>query len=417
MNILTFDQFLNEGSYTERNIPSKFYVCINLKADTYQQLADGILPGIEGISGSKENFGHWLHYRDAMLVMDAKGLLALNKLSRVMYDNPDYIVSDNLKHIARLFNQRDKDGATYTLVRKIVELVRKKRNFNDSYNRIAYHIGFDDGHKISEYVQKVRINGVKDIVSAICKVIDQKAYGEPFEWDKASVQELVVEAITALGKSYKYEQEWLVKDRTLRIPEGSMLYVAKDTEGTTEQTDKLMNSGLQRLFRIVRFDRRSVEKHGNKVQWKRFEQEREEIAQQFDKSGTEQQLESIKNEFCTQAIEQYMTYLSDPRFELPVMMHTRIRKFVTAYVEEKMINVPYAELRYVDGWSLNEAVQKQTLAWLNQMDFVNYIEPAERAFYDGEEALPDMAKRLYEQTRKLWHTLNANDMPGFYNPW
>lgn len=417
MNILSFDQFLNEGSYTEQNTPSKFYVCISLKPETYQQLAAGVLPGIAGISGSKENFGHWLHYRDAMLVMDAKTLLVDNKLSRVMYDNPDYIVSDNLKHIARLFNQRDKDGATVTLVRKVVEIIRRKRNFNDSYNRIAYHIGFDDGYKIVDYMKNVRINGVKDIVSAVIKVIDKKAYGDPFEWDRDAIKEVVIEAIKDLGTSYKYEQEWLVKDRTLRIPDGSMLYIAKDGDGLADYTSKIEETGLQSRYRILRFDRRSVEKHGNKVQWKRFDQERIEIAQRHDLSGTKKQLDEIKNDFFTQAIEGYMTYISNPRFELPVMMTTRIRKFVTAYIEEKLIAIPYAELRDVSGWSLNEKVKKQTLAWLDSMDLTNYIEPAERAFYDGEEALPDMAKSLYEKTRKLWHTISANDMPGFYNPW
>jgi len=61
------------------------------------QLKTGKIKGLKGISSSSDiQFDFLGVARDAMLQMDSTKLLELNNITRIMYDNPHYLVSKNL---------------------------------------------------------------------------------------------------------------------------------------------------------------------------------------------------------------------------------------------------------------------------------------------------------------------------------
>ena len=106
--------------------PKKFYVVIPF-SDEYGKkemadLSNGVLDGVLGISEKHEIIMQWYGIgRDAILVMDADKLTKINKLSRVQYDNPEYLVSNGMAALYRIFDKkRDKSGS-YGLAGNLID--------------------------------------------------------------------------------------------------------------------------------------------------------------------------------------------------------------------------------------------------------------------------------------------------------
>lgn len=84
-----------EMSYGEADIPKFFYLCCNLN----QELINGVMHNLQGISASPQISRFW---RQCFLQMPANEVMRVNKLSRVMYGNPDYMVSKDLRAMHRV---------------------------------------------------------------------------------------------------------------------------------------------------------------------------------------------------------------------------------------------------------------------------------------------------------------------------
>ncbi len=94
--ISTFRDFVyfTEGSFTEEDVPKFFYVGIYFSEDLVKPKsytpkgAVCTLVGVEGVSSS--NLGIW---HGASLKMPGQAVVRLNKISKHMYDNPNYLAS------------------------------------------------------------------------------------------------------------------------------------------------------------------------------------------------------------------------------------------------------------------------------------------------------------------------------------
>lgn len=119
----------------DRRDPKKFYVVIPF-SDDYgkKELADlsrGVLDGVQGISEKSEIILQWHGMaRDAVLVMDAKELVKLNQLSRVQYTNPEYLASDGMAALYRIFDKKKDEsyGIAGNLVDYLTIASSPKRN-------------------------------------------------------------------------------------------------------------------------------------------------------------------------------------------------------------------------------------------------------------------------------------------------
>lgn len=93
-----------------RKIPKRFYVVMPFGDDyaekAMKDLSSGVLHGVVGISDKAEIIMQWYGMaRDAILAMDGPSLVKLNKLSRVQYENPDYMVSNGMLALYRLMDK------------------------------------------------------------------------------------------------------------------------------------------------------------------------------------------------------------------------------------------------------------------------------------------------------------------------
>ena len=99
------------ASDKSRVVPKKFFVVMPFGSDDYsakptKDIAAGVLDGVRGISDKAEIIMQWYGMsRDAILAMDGPELVRLNNLSRIQYDNPDYLVSNGMAALYRIFNK------------------------------------------------------------------------------------------------------------------------------------------------------------------------------------------------------------------------------------------------------------------------------------------------------------------------
>ena len=239
---------LRETSYTEADVPKHFWLVTDIdpnRPENSQQLVAGELHGVKGISASKQILIEFLGIaRNAVLIMPAKKFLEVNNVSRVMYENPHYLVSKNLAAIFRLSNKsqdQDYDWATVSeLLMDYMKLAQKQMKLSEDFGTIMYYV--DYGTLSPTWFGKIfmetkpHINTVKElsawfkntsieVATQRSKSLTENAKSvEVGEW-----QQLLFAALTRLGKVYKSESEWLVKDDSLTIPQGSTLLVELDT--------------------------------------------------------------------------------------------------------------------------------------------------------------------------------------------
>ena len=109
-SLLEFSNWLNltEASYTDKDIPDYFYVAIKFSEDLVRpkpytpQGAVCSLVGLEGISDKVSILQSFWSSNQCGLQMPARAVLALNKVSKVNYENPDYLSSAGFRASRRL---------------------------------------------------------------------------------------------------------------------------------------------------------------------------------------------------------------------------------------------------------------------------------------------------------------------------
>lgn len=251
-----------ERSYAPQDIPKRFFLAINFSmwddniTTKIDSLLKGELVGVKGIAGSglKEMVKNWGGMRELMISMPSEALLSLNKLSRVMYDNPEYLVSDGMKALRRLFNE---DNEKYSsLFSKMQGYVLRVMDDPKIKGWIDYNGSFS---KLDDYVKEFKnIKDVKDLVNFIMSRMDDsngilKAKG--FEWWRKTI----MAGLKNMGQLYKSESEWLVKGGSLKIPPGSKIYVVEPSY-YKEAYDKMIDANGDKT-KMWGVDMKNVEKY------------------------------------------------------------------------------------------------------------------------------------------------------------
>jgi hypothetical protein len=217
-----------ERSYHPQDVPARFYLAINFSLwdDNIEKkvndLIKGELEGVKGISGSglKTMVKEWGGLRELMIVMPSDKLLSNNQLSRVMYDNPEYLVSKGMKALRRLFNDT---GNTYTSIFTKMQNYLIRNSKDPKANSIIDYNG--SINQLDQYVGEIKnINDIKDLVNFIMsKQTDTYLKEKGFRW----WFEVVMRGLKEMGKLYSSEVEWLVKGESLKIPKESKIYIVE----------------------------------------------------------------------------------------------------------------------------------------------------------------------------------------------
>ena len=232
---MRFKSYINEMSYTEGDIPKLFRVVFDLK-NAASSLAKGKLEGVTGISGSKEIVMGFLGVvRDTLLIMP-KETEQLNKLSRVMYDNPYYLLQDNMKALARIFqkDENSMDMVIFNLFEYVVRYWKSTPKFKDAAYAAGYFAWYQD---LSRYWRKdkTKINGPRDLAKWALKMTMEMEKEGHIAWYAKQIsavslkdmEKSIIEGLKEVSKIYGDEGEWIVKDRNLKIPKSSKLLIVK----------------------------------------------------------------------------------------------------------------------------------------------------------------------------------------------
>jgi hypothetical protein len=238
---MNFKHWLNEVSYTERDIPKYFFVGIRWD---FEALKKRQLPGVKGISENLET-AHNLGEEGIILAMPGRETEKINQLSKVLYDNPYYAASKNWEAAIRVINFPSDDITADIVMRSLMNITDRVKEIppiSDSGNArravrnlIAQH--FPPFQKLSEFQ--------KEFWRRLHLYISPGV----LTWD--TFRGCVARAINEEMGGYKPEKEWRVKNETLNVPKGTIIFCYEDL-----LFDLHRSNGLQQLendYKIIPF--------------------------------------------------------------------------------------------------------------------------------------------------------------------
>jgi len=220
---MDFKNYLIEASYGAEDIPKNFFIVFDL--DTMKDnLAKYTVPGLKGISGNNEIEFLFLGVgRDAILIMNGQKVINENKLSRIMYNNPHYLVSNNLSALMRMWDKRricDVYANLFDYMAHEIKLTPDKK-----WSKLYYGIERHGAINIARKWGKHKVKNIYDLSKYIKSEIDNnfsKETGDDYsELTSKDYLFMIVKALTKISDIYGNEAEWLIKDKTFKIPKGS----------------------------------------------------------------------------------------------------------------------------------------------------------------------------------------------------
>lgn len=234
-------KFLNEDSFTIEDIPKNFYIVFDTEdRDTFRELKKHEFKDATGISGSnKIQFNFLGVARNAMLEMDSDDFMKVNNVTRIMYDNPHYLVSKNLWALRRLFNSpkdRWKNQVFFNIFSYMIGIMKSEKKWSDFVYDAEYHgiVNIDNDWA----KKKHKINNISDLAKVVKNYIDnvfvdkkirKREFGRPnhpgYDISLKELQKILYKTLKKIGETYADETEWIIKGDSLKIPKGSNLYI------------------------------------------------------------------------------------------------------------------------------------------------------------------------------------------------
>jgi len=272
-----------EASFNSEHVPGVFWLVFRFSIDDIrgstaaEYLAQGLLPGLKGISSDKRIILQWLNVaRNAVLIMDGDDVVRLNNLTRVMYDNPEYLVSRDLEALYRIFNKdRAESYGRQGLMQVVVDyliravLMDKEGRYNPDLHDFAYQANYGYlsatrfGYHYAE--AKPRIRNVRDFSVYLKRAAKDIALEEKRGYllkvlDNIKLEEwmaVVRDGLKRVGDIYGDEGEWLVKSDTFVVPEGSRLLIMKGSYPRGEfqrQQEEVSRLDLRSRYKVSFLD-------------------------------------------------------------------------------------------------------------------------------------------------------------------
>jgi len=265
------NSLLHEGSWTRADLPKKFVLVFeffpqnrvkkfkNPLPNGYNwdhvdnrrvskavvQLSKGELHGVQGISASGSIILDFMGTgaRDAFLIMDSDDVVGLNKVSRVMYDNPKYLLRDNAAALRRLMAGADvhrvMQGIFDSGLRKAKshyvsddKAIDRNMIYQMDYAGLGSHFGIwlAGGSYTPDAPPRRPFNTAADVADLIIEFAKQSTDWHEQQlagWDRKAWIKFVDMGAKAQAQVYDDEQEWRIKDGVLKVPRGSILYLAQ----------------------------------------------------------------------------------------------------------------------------------------------------------------------------------------------
>lgn len=216
--------YITEESYTKEHIPKNFFVVFDV-VEAFQHLLKGSI-SVKGISSSGEIQYQFLDVaRDTVLIMDSEKLLKLNKISRVMYDNPHYLVSNDMEALYRIFsksrNKQGKSGLLFNLLEYLKKYFPADLKYDANYYGLVNY-GWDWAEKLPKIKN---INTLSKFLFTKITTEFPRKEKRNYNITLRNFDKMLYDALLDIGKIYSDENEWIIKDNALKIPENSVLKI------------------------------------------------------------------------------------------------------------------------------------------------------------------------------------------------
>jgi len=265
------DGALVERSYGPADVPGKFWFSFYLHRPEYvKQIASGTLKGFKGISSGKRIVLQWFGMaRNGLFVMPGKEVVAANKLTRILYGNPEYLVSRDFEALYRIFDKvRGKSygpsGMMTEFSNYVMRALKTTSGSKDTAGVFHYmQHGEFAPHRIGDYYSKAkpRIRSIKDVGKFFHRATLWLAKngdhpGEHLTAEASKVTEqawskIVRDAALLIGKIYSDESEWLVKGDTFKIPKPSRLIILVNPIAEKRHIDTYLSGGTKALMALL----------------------------------------------------------------------------------------------------------------------------------------------------------------------
>ena len=239
-------------SFEEKDIPGSFRVVFEINQydpartmKAIKQLGKMKLEGLTGISEKNDIGFNWLGVaRDAMLIMKGDKVVKENKLSRILYGNPNYFLSNKMAMAKRVFMKSQGTMGDSNLLHNLLEYIFKAmaKDGKVSTYEVTANAPYQDYAHVA-YKKSTSISSSKDLVKWIRKaggILKKEIAASESGWNKGGtvqfiddieklsdkeIEDGIYKGFEDIGKVYGDEGEWVVKNDYLKIPKGSFLFL------------------------------------------------------------------------------------------------------------------------------------------------------------------------------------------------
>lgn len=330
-------EYFREGGYVKSK---KVYVSIKLPYDInkvsdtfnkyfydfknkpFQELKDRQLNGLVGVSKSSWNIADWFIHRDCLIVMNYYDFKELNDVTEIEYDNPEQLMANDLELFNRLYNnkrdsikmterdfQSQRESNLSTIFKSfhfpLEVAIRKEKSsaIKNELTRIQYFLNPLNTSVFLRWIinNNIIINSPKELADAIYNYHasdDSKKEVSAYYVDDILINPdyllpIVNESLIKAGNIYHDEQEIILNDKTLRIPENSQLFFKIDGGFDTKSNllDKINEFNLDSIYRVHYVSQSDLDKYRKKIDDKRLELSKTKLKE--GKEKLEQRKESV----------------------------------------------------------------------------------------------------------------------------
>lgn len=233
--------YLAEMSFSAEDIPDQFYVVTDLR-DLREQTDLTSMEGITGISDTGMIIMNFLGVaRDVLFVMPGQDVVKLNSVSRIMYDNPHYLVSRGMDALYRIWQKSKESKYGFSsMMQNFLDYMKaavKKhggQDWGDVYYDLDYRNVYLDFDKVAS-PEKLKtsaesIMNLSDFTTwfldAVQEFPDSRFRDGILDIAYPKVYDMMAHTLDVVSTIYGDEGEWIIKDRSFRIPQTSRVIIS-----------------------------------------------------------------------------------------------------------------------------------------------------------------------------------------------
>jgi 8-oxo-dGTP pyrophosphatase MutT (NUDIX family) len=336
----------------------------------FEELKNGKLNGLVGVSTSPNNIAEWFIHRDCLIVMDYNEFIKINETETINYSDPYQLMKNNLYLFKRLYanitRYGEQEGSyifTQTLrkiLEKIIPEINLEINLSDGQkyyelNRISRFLSPYETSAFTKWIEEysIKIENPIDLTNAILEFnkLNDNYLGKGFENPVLTFEELlpiVEKGIIKAGKIYESEQEIVLTNKELNIPKKSQLFFIKKNELNTNDNDRdiyIEKYKLKDLYKVYFVALKEIEKY--RSIWLKKEEEKFNKNLEQGRQDLELKKDQVVNELLSLFLDKSLNSFKQ-EIEKEILQYNDSLLFYDResddYIEENWYSIPLVQM-------------------------------------------------------------------------